>query len=330
MAEKKNKRMPVLLILCAVFLLLLAGFFAAKQWGDTAQKEQAPSQTVLNIPSKSVTAISYADRESDISMSFQLDEDTWRWTEDENMPVKQSQMTSMLSQITVLTAPVRVSDPGDAAQYGLEEPLFTYTLQYTEEGKSRTAVLWLGVKNTYAGENCRYMKFTDRDEIYLVKDTVTEYFENAKEDWLDTEVLPGLGESGMQSATLAQDGAERSVTDAVTLSKLYALYDTLSEDRYYRYYTDESVLQQAGITEDAPVLSLTYTQQVAVSAEENITDNTTVEKKFTVQLVLGGEVKDENGGTVRAYRIANTKGEYLDFIYQMDLNTYDGLLACFS
>ena len=331
--KKSTKRAWTLLVLCLCLIVLGGGYlFLRNFFAKDTQPQETETQTVFNVPSASVTALSYTNQEKDVSLSFHKENDEWIYDADAHMPLKQSQFTSMLSQITVLSSLTEVQNPLSLEEYGLDAPAYTYTVQYRENGTDQTRALLLGDANTFGGNEGRYMKFTDSDTIYLIKDTVSEYLDNDKDDWLDTEVLPGLNQSTMQSAELVRGEQTVRVTDSETLNTLYTLYQNLDENNYYSYYTDYAVLQAAGISDVSDLIKLTYTQQVAVNAEENATATTTqtIDKTFTIQLRLGGEVKDTAGGTVRAVQIIDASEDTLSFIYCMDQNTYQQMLSCFA
>lgn len=98
--KKSTKRAWTLLILCLCLIVLGGGYlFLRNFFAKDTQPQETETQTVFNVPSASVTALSYTNQEKDVSLSFHKENDEWIYDADAHMPLKQSQFTSMLSQI---------------------------------------------------------------------------------------------------------------------------------------------------------------------------------------------------------------------------------------
>ena len=117
--KKKRIQLIILLILCllcaAAYLIFKSMDFSEK---DTAAEEVA----VTDFASKDVTSLSVS---GDHRLNFVKEEDKWVNTDDREMPLNQTLVSSLVNNIAGITTESVVEQPEDLSEYGLDNPVRT-------------------------------------------------------------------------------------------------------------------------------------------------------------------------------------------------------------
>lgn len=177
------KRSKNLVILLAV-LVILAGAVAVVQSVNnrTQQLQEEESTTVFTVDTQTVTALTW--HYVDETVTFEKTEDGWAYAEDENFPLDSSYLETMLDALTQVEASRVIEQVEDLAEYGLENPDCTVTVQ-----TDRTLEISFGSQSALGEE--RYISIGDGN-VYLVDASLQDPFELGLYDVVKMESLPDM------------------------------------------------------------------------------------------------------------------------------------------
>ena len=136
----KQKRM--MLMLGGVLVVLIGCYVGLKAWNDHQQEQAEADEEAAKIrlvDAEGLTAVSYTDGES--TLGFTLEEDTWRYTEDQEIPMNQDVVGGFADTVASLNATRELENPDDISDYELDSP--SYTINYTtEDGEDGTIYIY--------------------------------------------------------------------------------------------------------------------------------------------------------------------------------------------
>ena len=216
----KNKGMSRggrLLALLAVLAVLFCGYFIVT---NVTQKEAVietgGSFEVAGLTPDEITAMQW--QSGDETIRLVRADGAWSLDGEANFPLKQDVADELASDIAALEATHTVTGGADAADYGLDEPSFTVTV---ENDSGDTLVYQMGAKNDVTGEY--YLRFSENDAIYTIATSLATTFNYDRASLLDAPVIPSL------------DGATRLVIAGTEADVDQAYY----ADSTGMTYTDE-------------------------------------------------------------------------------------------
>ena len=206
----KNKGMSRggrLLALLAVLAVLCGGYFVVTNMTQKeAVIETGGSFEVAGLTPDEITSMAWQN--GDETIRLVRADGVWSLDGEANFPLKQDVADELASDIAALEATHTVTGGADAADYGLDEPAFTVTV---ENDSGDTLVYQMGAKNDVTGEY--YLRFSENDAIYTIASSLAATFDYNRASLLDAPVIPSL------------DGATRLViagTDADVDQAYYA------------------------------------------------------------------------------------------------------------
>lgn len=135
---KKSKRIAVLLGILGAACVVT---FGVTKYEEKKELIKNSDEIILEIPGDQVTALSW---EYDTEYLAFHKEETWLYDEDEAFLVNEEKIMELLELFESFGASFIIEDVEDYAQYGLDDPELTITVQYTgedEEAKEETFVL---------------------------------------------------------------------------------------------------------------------------------------------------------------------------------------------
>lgn len=207
---RKNKGMSRggrLLALLAVLAVLCGGYFVVTNMTQKeAVIETGGSFEVAGLTPDEITSMAWQN--GDETIRLVRADGVWSLDGEANFPLKQDVADELASDIAALEATHTVTGGADAADYGLDEPAFTVTV---ENDSGDTLVYRMGAKNDVTGEY--YLRFSENDAIYTIASSLAATFDYNRASLLDAPVIPSL------------DGATRLViagTDADVDQAYYA------------------------------------------------------------------------------------------------------------
>lgn len=196
-----------LLALLAVLAVLCGGYFVVTNMTQKeAVIETGGSFEVAGLTPDEITSMAWQN--GDETIRLVRADGVWSLDGEANFPLKQDVADELASDIAALEATHTVTGGADAADYGLDEPAFTVTV---ENDSGDTLVYRMGAKNDVTGEY--YLRFSENDAIYTIASSLAATFDYNRASLLDAPVIPSL------------DGATRLViagTDADVDQAYYA------------------------------------------------------------------------------------------------------------
>ena len=189
--KKKRIQLIILLILCllcaAAYLIFKSIDFSEK---DTAAKEVA----VTDFASKDVTSLSVS---GDHRLKFAKEEDKWVNTDDREMPLNQTLVSSLVNNIAGITTESVVEQPEDLSEYGLDNPV--RTIKATLENGS-SIIIYVGNQNDLTGDY--YIRLEGDDRVYGISSYVVTAFDKEPEEFIEeTEEETTSAEDTEETAT---------------------------------------------------------------------------------------------------------------------------------
>lgn len=172
--KKKRIQLIILLILCllcaAAYLIFKSMDFSEK---DTAAKEVA----VTDFASKDVTSLSVS---GDHRLNFAKEEDKWVNTDDREMPLNQTLVSSLVNNIAGITTESVVEQPEDLSEYGLDNPV--RAIKATLENGS-SIIIYVGNQNDLTGDY--YIRLEGDDRVYGISSYVVTAFDKEPEEFIE-------------------------------------------------------------------------------------------------------------------------------------------------
>lgn len=178
----KQKRNGIILI---VLLVLLIGVYGLVQLlvsqKEKKQEEEANAalSTVVDANVSKITEFSY--QVDDTTYTYQKDGEEWICTNDASIDLDESQVETLLSNLSGVTTDTAFTDYESLEDYGLTEPENTIT--FTEDGTKTT--LYLGEYNGMLQKY--YLKAEGKEEVYMLDGTLWSAF-SVTPDSMEQEV----------------------------------------------------------------------------------------------------------------------------------------------
>ena len=186
---RKNKGMSRggrLLALLAVLAVLCGGYFVVTNMTQKeAVIETGGSFEVAGLTPDEITSMAWQN--GDETIRLVRADGVWSLDGEANFPLKQDVADELASDIAALEATHTVTGGADAADYGLDEPAFTVTV---ENDSGDTLVYRMGAKNDVTGEY--YLRFSENDAIYTIASSLAATFDYNRASLLDAPVIPSL------------------------------------------------------------------------------------------------------------------------------------------
>lgn len=169
-----KKKTKTLLVLVAMFVLLIGGYFALDFLPEDAVDEDIIEETIEVAEFTAEDIAFFCYKNPDYEMGFTCTEEGYVHYEDEAFPVNADVVEMQLAVIGTLTA-LRKLDGTDRAEYGLDTPSVTVAVTL-KDGTERT--FFVGDKALF--EEGYYLLDVENNTIYL---TDTELYEQFTCGW---------------------------------------------------------------------------------------------------------------------------------------------------
>ncbi len=274
-----NKMKKLYVLLGVLVLACGITFFVSRQ---EEKKEQIKNsdETIFSVDTESVTALSW--EYAGDTFSFHKSGGKWIYDTDENFPVNEDKIESLLSQFTEFGASFVIEEVDDFGQYGLSDPLATISVTAGEESYEVN----LGDYSTMDAE--RYVSIGD-GKVYLVKHDPLDDYDLTISDLIQNDEIPvltsatGIQFSGEETYTIdykeesshtycAEDVyfTEEQPLDTSLVKSYLQKISALSLNDYVSYNATEEELQAYGLAE--PELSVTVDYPVTHSDDVTTTE----------------------------------------------------------
>ncbi len=204
-----NKGVKLLIVLALVAVLAAAavivpGLFNKDETDDSVSDTSSENMTLFE--EKDVDTFSYEYRNEQIVVK-RLETGKWTVAEDEDFPLIQSYPSDMIDALRVLK--VKRTLDGEKlslSDYGLDDPLYYYKVTL-KDGK--TIDYRLGNYNSML--DGIYLKFADKNDVYIVEDGITDVFLSGTLDMIMRESLPEISRANVTKAELTSAGASQTI-----------------------------------------------------------------------------------------------------------------------
>lgn len=319
---KKKKKLIGLLSALVVLILLTAAYFCLKNYNKEQEAESETEDTsvaVTSIEETDITGLTYIlDKEK---LEFKKENDSWHYAQDENFPVDQDKMKTLLDNFKDIKAVRDLGQLENLEDYGLEEPQNTVTV--TSNNGVET-VFYIGNENETTGDY--YMYMNNPEHVYTVGSTFANAFNGKLYDLVVDSSFPSITSNSIIKAVVDQqdnqltlessrdDSATWSVTDSKNQKKeadgtksnqLLSNVTSLNFTDYIDYNCKD--LEQYGLKDPSAVITLDYTvtSEVPVETDSTETDAENVSEEAepetadaeTVSEVTESETADTQNAT---------------------------------
>ena len=275
---KRGMKMGAML---AALALLLGGYAVIERTSQTQSVSETAGSFPLWQEGTAVSALSWTREEE--YFAFEMGESVWMRSGDASFPVNQTAVQNLADKISGLTAARQLTDVGDAADYGLDEPTFSVTAT-GEDGSEVT----YSMGDATPFEDGYYLSVSGDDAVYVIESSLETAFNKTltqlavMEDMPQAENVPRVAVSvGME---IAYDEASGGWRDAATGETLDA--------ELAQAFADDA----AGLTWSALIETGATDEQLAewMLGDAQATTVTLYDGETAVRTVLlGGE--DEDG-----------------------------------
>lgn len=278
-----QKGMKQLLALCGAAVVLggaYAGLTAWNTWSDKKkseeEKEAEEAAKIYLSQMENVDKLSVTNPTGSFSFTYNEEEETWSYDKDEHFPVKQSEVTSITSDLEDLTAVRKFDEPDELSVYGLDEPAYEITASC---GDSESVTMKIGNSSTASGD---YYLILDGDSsVYTVSSSFVDTLLVNETDLLNKESFPSILSNSITSIQLEKDG---------TTSEIY-------EDEREAVETEEATEETEEETGETGTDEKPSGTEISSEAEETETESESetaaMENYWTRKTDTGSEEIDE-------------------------------------
>ncbi|MCD8398351.1 MAG: DUF4340 domain-containing protein [Lachnospiraceae bacterium] len=285
----------------AVIFILCGAYFGLKTYNqktEEAEEEAAAGETILELDTSTLTAVSFLiDGEE---TSFTLQEDgTWQKDDDETFPVDGDAILSPLSELSELKSLRTLTEIEDVSEYGFDDPQNLITLT-DEDGE--VTIVTIGDNNDSTG-NDYLMLNEDTATVYTIATDLREGFSDDIYDYAESEELPALQASAITGISVETADGES-----------YALY---IEDAVWMV---SGVSEDTGITdedaedaEDATEADEVDAEDAEDATEADEEDTPSAENEVTAEdLAAGVEANADEADTLTSTLAGLAYVDYLE------------------
>ena len=229
----------------AVLAVLFCAYLGVVSYVDSQEKKEAETQntsvSLVDIEPENITSVSFLSEDGE-QADFEKEEDTWSKKGEEDFPVSQDTIDGAVNSLAALEADQELTGPEDLSEYDLDKPQNKIVLT-TQDGSE--TVLLVGMKNEVSGQY--YVKKPDKNNVYLVSETVLTPFMGNAYSFAEAEAFPTVTAASIKEVQVDKE-------NGYTLSQ--------DKDSLYWYVSDGKSLEQADTSKAGAVTSavgsLTY------------------------------------------------------------------------
>ena len=332
---KKKKKSRNLILLLILLLLACAGYYALTKYNAAQEAKETESEVgaekLLGLTG-TINRISYEAGGETVSLT-QADS-TWRREGDENYPVSQGSVSSILSTLKAAEKQKEIPDAtSKLADYGLDAPAVKVTVG---DDTGASEVLLIGDVNTTAG-GC-YGMIEGSGQVYLTDSALASAFDKGWMDLLAVDNGPEISSTKIKDITIEKGGQtqylkyeaaglpENDYTEKANLfyqkedgsflpfgaaaqSSILNKIGAISYKSVTAYQPTEEEKAAAGLSEPTAVITIRYTEEETVTkkaeteGEEDTTETVESEKQFVLNV---GNYDEENGQYFVSYEGGST------------------------
>lgn len=315
--KKKNKILPLVLMLCVV-----AAFVAAYLILDKMDLNAEPESesTVVAIQSKSadeIVAVTFNDKNGE-PISFVKEDNVWYYEEEREFPVDYDSIHELVSSFGTILATREFEAATE--DFGFDTPQNVISLTYAEDDGDSVVKYTVGITNTF--NSGTYIRDDVNGKIYLASANIAQGFaDKEKNDFIKLDIAAfDVEPTSTHTVTLVgADGSKNIITDVDGIEEFLGdPFGNIDCMDWVEYDCDEADMAKYGITkgEDKPSILLNYKTTVSVKDENG--ESTPKRQEATYNVWFGDTLDD---GSVY-YTITNST-----FVYKLSQDRYDAAMA---
>lgn len=329
----KNKK--GLIVGVIILLILLGVYVGIRAAGPQDEKEQTEEKeiTAFEVKAEDISQVSIEN--DGVQYTFVQEEETWKYTEDENLPLNQAVVSNIVSGLTSVKAQRELENVENVADYGLSEPKLKVTI--TDKDNAQTVLNFGDDNEAVSGV---YMSIGNNEKIYLVNSSLKTDLQFAKNDLAEMEELPQIAVGNIQKVEISSEKGLKTLQEEET-EGLWNLYkedgsqvsvDTSKVNDYMSHFSSLSWVDFVSYdTSDLSAYGLDDPRKVTVFYEEEQENEETSEETEETEeteeepvmeqkeLVLLVGNTDENGN----YYVKTADSSY---IYTMTASTVEEIM----
>ena len=339
------KRYKNICILLAILIIACVATILVLNIEEKKEEIKNSDEVILQISPDTVTALSW-ETEAE-SFSFHKDE-KWIYDEDEDFPVNEDTITSLLSIFEEFGASFIIENVENYQQYGLDDPVCTISITTTEqtEDESKENIYEINLGDFSTMDSKRYLSTGDGN-VYLVSTDPLDTYDVTIQNLIDNDKTPSFETvssitftgSENYSITYAEDSPSTYCADDVffadinqeTLPLDTNLVNSFLNDitalgltNYVNYKVTEDELKEYGM--DDPELTVSVDYGYTNENNEEISDTFVLHVSRNQEAVQKAKEKqetDETQGTSDIATIEETSYTYDDDTTEETSYTYD-------
>ncbi len=213
---KSTKKLLSLVGALAVLGGAYGGIVLLNQHNEEKAAEESKAQEEANTfylsQIEEPVAISYTNSYGTFSFSYNTEDETWSYDDDEHFPVTQSYLTTLSSDMKAFQAERKLEEvQDDLSVYGLDEP----SLSITAKGSDDTEVtVLIGSVNSYSSDY--YAKVDGADDIYTISSSYVTAMSNDLSTLQAKESFPTITSTSISNVQLVKSGVTLEMEKEVT------------------------------------------------------------------------------------------------------------------
>lgn len=255
-----------------ILLVLLGVYIGLKVAGPKEEEEQTEEKeiTAFEVKAEDISQVSIEN--NGVLYTFVKEEETWKYTEDENLPLNQAVVSNIVSGLTSVKAQRELSDIENPEDYGLSDPKLKATI--TDKDNKQTVLNFGDDNEAVSGA---YMSMGNNEKIYLVNSSVKTDLQFEKNDLAEMEELPQIAVGNIQKVEISSEKGVKTLQEEET-GGLWNLYkedgsqvsvDTAKVNDYMNHFSSLNWIDFVSYdTSDLSVYGLDNPKKITVFYEE--------------------------------------------------------------
>ncbi|MFI3172527.1 MAG: DUF4340 domain-containing protein [Eubacteriales bacterium] len=279
----QKKTLKILCIVCVVMIAAYLGvnnYLTTQEEAKLAEEEQLAEESIIHISEIEETVVGVTWNYIE-EMEFEYVNDAWIYAPDEDVPLNESYVTSVVSTFSSLEA-LRELEGGDSLEdYGLETPQYTLELAL-ESGE--TVTYYIG---NLASEDY-YVTIDDKSSIYTVSSTdiTTLFYELSSMIYDDAFATVDSSEMYMVTVSQGDDEIAYTIDDEGVFDTVATTLSAYAFTGCVDYHADDNG-ELYGLTEEEQwTIEITYGVESEVTSTEEAEDGSTEEVAETVVTMM--------------------------------------------
>lgn len=205
------KKKSVRLLTSVVILGILgAGYAGIRYYVKNEEKKEAEAKeteaediSIFSAPAENLKSVKFFVDEKEVTFDYDKEEDLWTRRGEKDFPVSQDKMSEVAGAVSGLNAERVLEDVENLAEYGLDSPQNTVTVDAGEENFT------MRIGDYNEGVSQYYVACGEDDEtVYLVAGALVEPFLGDLYDYAQKEEFPTIDSSNISSIRV--NGKEHS------------------------------------------------------------------------------------------------------------------------